>query len=107
MVDRTKVELTVAKIERNEAQIEEADVEGILAFAEHVVGNASALWTNASAENRLSLQRAFFPEGLVWNGEGFGTAVTCLAFSALPASKWRPHRDSCPLASSVSETRRA
>jgi hypothetical protein len=42
VVDRTKAELTVAKIERSEAQIEEADIEGILAFAEHVVGNASA-----------------------------------------------------------------
>ena len=68
MVNRTRAELTVAKIDRNEAQIEEADVEGILAFAEHVIGNAAALWMNASADDRLALQRALFPDGLIWNG---------------------------------------
>ena len=86
MVERTRAELTVAKIERNEAQIEESDVEGVLAFAEHVIGNAAALWTNASADDRLALQRALFPDGLIWNGTGFGTAVTCLAFKQFEAS---------------------
>jgi len=87
MVARTRAELTVAKIERSEAQIEECDVEGLLAFAEHVIGNAAALWTSASADDRLALQGALFPDGLVWNGAGFGTAITCLAFNALQVSK--------------------
>jgi len=87
MLGRTRSELTVAKVERSEAQIEEADVEGILAFAEHVIGNAAALWMNASATDRLALQRAFFPDGLDWNGTGFGTLVTCLACNALRVSK--------------------
>ena len=52
-----------------------------MAFAEHVIGNAAALWTNASAEDRLALQRALFPNGLNWDGSGFGTVVTCLAFN--------------------------
>ena len=83
MVARTREELAIAKIERSEAQIEESDVEGLLAFAEHVIGNAAALWMNASAQDRLALQRAFFPNGLVWDGAGFRTALTCLLFSDL------------------------
>jgi len=26
---------------------------------------------------------AFFPDGLIWNGTGFGTVVTCLAFKKI------------------------
>ena len=83
---RTRAELTVAKMERSEARIEESDVDGLLMFAEHVLGNAAALWTSASAADRLTLQRALFPDGLTWDGTGFGTAVTCMAFMQLPGS---------------------
>lgn len=83
MVGRLRSELTVAKLERSEAQIEATDVEGILAFAEHVIGNAASLWLNASVTDRVVLQGAFFPDGLEWDGAGFGTAVTCLAFKQL------------------------
>ena len=57
MVARRASELTVAKMERSESQIEETDVEGIVAFAEQVLGHAAALWTNAVGADRLALQR--------------------------------------------------
>lgn len=44
MLARTREELAVARIERSEAQIEQSDIEGILVFAEHFIGNAAALW---------------------------------------------------------------
>lgn len=34
-------------------------------------------------DQKQSLQRALFPEGLRFDGEKFGTAVTCLAFKQL------------------------
>src|SRR5687768_5921522 len=37
--------------------------------------------------DRRALQQALFPSGLSWGPDGFGTAVTCLAFNALPFSK--------------------
>jgi hypothetical protein len=74
----------LAELERNQAQIEETDVEGILAFAHHVIENAAALWTTASAPDRRALQGALFPIGLVWDGVGFRTPTTCLAFNHLP-----------------------
>ena len=64
--DRLRYDLTLAELERNEARIAETDVEGILAFAHHVMENATALWTNASADDRKALQGALFPTGLAW-----------------------------------------
>ena len=89
MLARTLAELTVAKIERSEAQVEEADVPGILAFAVQVIGNAAAMWSGATPADRLALQRALFPDGLVWDGAGLGTPVTCLAFTQLQAFEGR------------------
>jgi hypothetical protein len=44
------------------------------------LNNASALWIDASLEDRLRLQEVLFPQGLVWDGAGFQTPVTCLSF---------------------------
>ncbi len=38
---------------------------------------------SAPLEGKPALQAALFPEGLRWNGERFGTALTCGAFSYL------------------------
>ena len=59
------------------------DVEGVLAFAEHLLTNAARLWMEASLDQKQRLQTVFFPEGLQFDGERFGTAVTCLAFKQL------------------------
>ena len=45
--------------------------------------NAERLWAEATLEHRAQLQAVFFPEGLDFDGETFGTAATCLAFSDL------------------------
>ena len=37
----------------------------------------------ASLDQKQRLQTVFFPEGLRFDGEGFGTAATCLAFKQL------------------------
>ena len=81
--DRLREQLAVTEIQRNEARLAEIDVEGVVSFAEHVIDNAAALWTTADPPGRRALQQALFPEGLRWNQSGFGTAVTCSAFSVL------------------------
>ncbi len=73
--------------ETGASPLDELDVEGILGFAEHVVTNAAHLWTEASLDQKQRLQQVLFPEGLVFDGERFGTAVTCLAFSDLGDSE--------------------
>ena len=82
--DKLREDVALAKIELHEAELEELDVEGVLAFAEHLLTNAARLWMEASLDQKQRLQTVFFPEGLRFDGEEFGTAITCLAFKQLP-----------------------
>ena len=82
--DKLREDMALAKIESHEAELEELDVEGVLDFAEHLLTNAGRLWIEASLDQKQRLQTVFFPEGLRFDGEDFGTAATCLAFKQLP-----------------------
>jgi hypothetical protein len=65
-------------------QLDELDVEGILAFAERVLPRAADMWVQASLDQRQRFQQLFFPEGISFNGNGFvRTAATAPAFSYL------------------------
>jgi site-specific DNA recombinase len=78
--DKLREELTLAELELSEARVEQFDIDSALAKAISVLNNASALWIDASLEDRLRLQEVLFPQGLVWDGAGFQTPVTCLSF---------------------------
>jgi len=62
---------------------EDLDVEGVLGFAEHVLTNADRLWAELEIDGKQELQRALFHEGLSFDGDEFGTAVTYLPFNHL------------------------
>jgi hypothetical protein len=65
-------------------QLEELDVEGILAFAERILPRAADLWVQASLEQRQRLQQLFFSDEIAFDGNRFvGTGVTAPAFSYL------------------------
>ena len=82
--EKLREELTLARIDRHSGQLDELDVEGILAFAERVLPRAADLWVHASLEQRQRFQQLFFPEGISFGGNGFvRTAVTAPAFSYL------------------------
>jgi site-specific DNA recombinase len=82
--DRLREQLTLAQIDRHTSELEELDVEGILAFAEHILPRASDLWIQATLEQRQRLQRLFFPDGIAFDGkELVRTSVTASAFSEL------------------------
>ena len=77
-------ELTLARIDHHSGQLDELDVEGILAFAERVLPRAADLWVQASLEQRQRFQQLFFPDGIAFDGNGFvRTALTAPAFSYL------------------------
>jgi site-specific DNA recombinase len=82
--EKLREELTLARIDRHSGQLEELDVEGILAFAERVLPRAGDLWVQASLEQRQRFQQLFFPEGVEFDGNRFvRTGVTAPAFSYL------------------------
>jgi hypothetical protein len=78
-----RADIALAEMEFGDAKIDELDIEGVLAYAEAALTDASQLWSNASLDQKQRPQSVLFPEGLTFYGEGFGTAVTCLAFSPL------------------------
>jgi hypothetical protein len=82
--EKLREELTLARIDRHSGQLEELDVEGILAFAERILPRASDLWVQASLDQRQRFQQLFFPDGIAFDGNRFvGTGVTAPAFSYL------------------------
>jgi hypothetical protein len=53
--------------------------------APRVLSEPATLWQDADPATRLVFQRLLFPEGLPFDGEAIGTAVTSPLFSHLRA----------------------
>jgi hypothetical protein len=82
--EKLREELTLVRIESHSGQLEELDVEGILAFAERVLPRAADLWVQASLDQRQRFQQLFFPDGIAFDGNRcVGTGATAPAFSYL------------------------
>jgi site-specific DNA recombinase len=69
----------------HDARLDELDVEGVLAFAEHLLLNAARMWAEASLDQKQRLQRVLFPQGVTYGEGGFGTTETSLVFTMLDA----------------------
>ena len=78
--DKVREQLSLAEMELSDAVLDDLDVEGVLGFAEHVLTNAARLWAELGIDGKQALQQALFPQGLSFDGQEFGTAVTSLAF---------------------------
>ncbi len=74
---------------RHSCELEEMDVEGILAFAELALQSASNLWVHSSLGQKQRLQQVFFPDGIRFDGKRpVGTGTTLPVFNYLnPASE--------------------
>lgn len=82
--DKLREELTLAQMDRHSRELEEMDVEGILAFAERVLPSASNLWAQSSFAQKQRLQQVFFPDGIRFDGKRLvGTGVTLPVFNYL------------------------
>jgi len=82
--DTLREELTLAQMDRHSAELEEMDVEGILAFAERVLPSASNLWVQSSLAQKQQLQQVFFPDGIRFDRKKLvGTGTTLPVFNYL------------------------
>ncbi len=69
-------------------ELEELDVEGILAFAERVLPSASNLWVQSSLNQKQRLQQLFFLEGVRFDGKMLvGTGLTLPVFNYLAVAE--------------------
>ena len=80
---RLRGEIETAERELREADLEQMDLEAVLAFAEKLVERPRQLWLESTLEQKQRLQRVFFPDGVKYTKEGFGTAVSNSFFSVL------------------------
>ena len=72
------------QMDRHATELEELDVEGILAFAERILPSASNLWVQSSFAQKQRLQQVFFPDGIRFNGKQLvGTGATLPVFNYL------------------------
>jgi site-specific DNA recombinase len=81
--DKLREQLALAELELSDAVESQLDVEGVLAFAEHLLTNAARLWIELDLDQKQQLQQVLFPGGVWFDGEKVGTAATCLAFKQL------------------------
>src|SRR5207245_2444191 len=73
-----------SQMDRHASELEEMDVEGILAFAERVLPSASNLWVQSSLSQKQRLQQLFFPDGMRFDGTRIvGTGATLPVFNYL------------------------
>jgi site-specific DNA recombinase len=79
-------QLTLLGMELRDAQASEADIEGVLTFAETVMTNAARMWMEFSLDQKQRFQRVLFPQGVTFDGEKFQTTVTCPVFNGFGES---------------------
>ena len=94
-LSRLDQQIEAIRSERHDTELGGLDIEGLLHYAEHVAMNAGTLWRDANLEQRLRLQRFWFPTGVTWSDGAVGTGVTSLFFSELATETsgdqgWRP-----------------
>lgn len=80
---RLRSEASEAEHELQEADIECLDVEAILEFAKCLLEHPRSLWEGSGLEQRQRLQSVFFPEGIHYGANGFGTHLTSSFFNVM------------------------
>ena len=80
---RLNTESEEAERQLSDANDEHMDVEAVLEFAEQLVERPKETWLESSHEQKQRLQGVFFPDGLTYTSEGFGTATSCSFFNVL------------------------
>jgi hypothetical protein len=70
----------LVELDAYDAKLEDLNVEAVLNYATDALRNAGRFWIQCSADQKQNFQRVLFPEGLVFEGESYRTAPTCIAF---------------------------
>jgi site-specific DNA recombinase len=84
-IKRNLAELTEVGVDLDRIRASVPDAAALLPLAERVLSEPATLWQDADPATRLVFQRFLFPEGLPFDGESIGTAVTSPLYSHLRA----------------------
>lgn len=72
-LNRIKEKVTLLKLDRNELQIEEFDLEDSLDFCLYGMTNANKLWHAFNLNQKIKFQAMIFPDGVSYDYSTFGT----------------------------------
>ena len=84
-IEQLKEREALLRMQRNESEVEEYDLDATLAFAESVAINAKSLWKHLEINERRRFQDVLFPEGLTFDGESYSNTRMCFLFNDLRA----------------------
>ena len=94
-----RAELQASEHDGIEDELEQLDVDAMLHFAGQLLAKPERWWADASPEDKVRLQRALFPDGLLVNSAleittdpNSRDSVTYLLFGG-GQTIWRPHGD--------------
>jgi len=82
-VDRLQTEIAEAEAHLRDVDLDNIDIEAVLNFAECLLDAPAQLWLEASLEQKQRLQKVFFPDGVTFSDDGFGTDLSGLLFSVV------------------------
>ena len=82
-LEKLKADLETAEVRLANAELEQIDIEAVLAYAEEILLHASSLWSKSPLDDKQRLQSVFFPKGVTFSEEGCGTAESPSIFSML------------------------
>jgi DNA invertase Pin-like site-specific DNA recombinase len=78
-----KAEEAEAGLELRAASLDEIDVDEVVSYANDVLTDAAGFWVRSSVDQKQRFQSILFPEGVCFDGAGFGTPATCFVISYL------------------------
>ncbi len=81
--DKLRDEIIEAELTLEQSRCADLDIEIALAGSDRVLRDSAGLWRSGNLDQRRRLQTAVFPEGVSFDGEEFGTAVTSPIFKGL------------------------
>ncbi len=81
--ERLNTDIEEAERELRQVESRFLDLEEVLAFAERIITSSARLWLESSLDQRQRLQNTFFPGGLTFDGDEFGTTSSSSFFSLL------------------------
>ena len=100
-LDRIKERITVLRLNRNDLQIEEFDVETCVNYCLYFMVNIYKLWYEVKLTDKIKFQEMIFPEGVLYDYSAFGTTKTAHIYTLkqlidTPNSTWCPRQESNP-----------
>ncbi len=88
--DALRQEMALTKVAKYDQELDEIDIEGLLACAERLLLSPAQQWLAFSLDQRQRFQKILFPAGLSYKNGRFGTAQTCVAFEIIAECESSP-----------------